>query len=55
MAINNLAKEFIKQWEEFGDGSLNYEEMAGNFACKYAENQDEVNEILDQIDEHYGK
>lgn len=50
--MDAITKQFIEYWDVYGDGQIDYE--AGDFACKYCESQEHVNQVLNEIDEHYG-
>ena len=50
--MDSVTKEFIKYYSLYleGVGLEDIEEEAGNWACKYCENQAHVNQVLNEID-----
>lgn len=51
--MDTISQEFIDYWEAFGDDTMDMTEAMGEWACKYCENQEHVNQVLDEIDEYY--
>lgn len=49
--MDSITIEFINYYSDYLKDEDDYSEQAGDWACKYCDNQEHVNQVLDEIDE----